>query len=244
MKTINIAGINISCITAAELNDYIANVVKSKGKEAVLNVNIHCMNLISANPWMRDVFTRAAVTFCDGDGVRILSLFSQNKIPEKITYNRWILSFFDYCQKNRFSVFFLGSTKEIVNKSVVEVQAKFPDLQICGQHDGFFEGREADVVQMINSVKPDIVLLGMGMPLQERFINEYHEKIATHVFLTGGAVFSYLSGFVKTTPPIFFRLKLEWLYRVYQEPRRLFGRYFFGIPLFYLKVLKWHFFKK
>lgn len=93
------------------------------------------------------------------------------------------------------------------------------------------------VIEKINKVRPNILLVGFGMPVQEYWLQENWEKIDTNIALTGGAVFDYLSGELRRAPRWMTDHGLEWLGRLIIEPRRLWKRYIIGLPLFFLRVL-------
>ena len=90
MESATILGCKISIITLSELNNYIISKVKDNVKEAVLNVNINCINLAQKYGWIKDLLNNTNIVFCDGDGVRLGAAIMGINIPEKITYNRWI----------------------------------------------------------------------------------------------------------------------------------------------------------
>jgi N-acetylglucosaminyldiphosphoundecaprenol N-acetyl-beta-D-mannosaminyltransferase len=94
------------------------------------------------------------------------------------------------------------------------------------------------VVEEINTAAPDILLVGLGMPLQERWLMENAHKLDAGATLTGGAVFDYVSGRLSRGPRLLTSHGFEWLARLLVEPRRLWRRYLLGNPLFILRVLK------
>jgi len=116
-------------------------------------------------------------------------------------------------------------------------------LRIVGTYHGYFDktpgspGNEA-VIQAINAVKPNILIVGFGMPLQERWLMENWDRVEASVALTGGAVFDYVSGDLRRPPCWMTSHGLEWLGRLLIEPRRLWQRYLIGNPLFLWRVLK------
>jgi N-acetylglucosaminyldiphosphoundecaprenol N-acetyl-beta-D-mannosaminyltransferase len=93
------------------------------------------------------------------------------------------------------------------------------------------------VLQEIQAARPDILLLGLGMPLQETWLMENRHRIDAGVALTGGAVFDYVSGGLRRGPRLLTDNGLEWLARLHLEPRRLWRRYLLGNPIFLLRVL-------
>lgn len=239
IEKVEILGVRISNVTRPQLNDTIAQFVSNNVKQNVLHANIHGINIANTLPWYREFLNESAIVFCDGDGVRLGAKIMGYHIYEKITYNRWIWEFAEYCQGKKISWYLVGSEQKTMIQSVHVLNQRFPELQIVGYRNGFFE-KQQDYEELIDDCKkkePDILIIGMGMPLQEKLLMEYGSKINYKVALTGGAVFEYVSGKVTTTPSFFFKTKTEWLFRFFQNPRHLFRRYFLGNPLFMIRIL-------
>src|SRR3989338_2925223 len=91
--------------------------------------------------------------------------------------------------------------------------------------------------ERINAAHPDILIVCMGMPAQERWILKNMRKLNVHIFAKGGAVLDYVTGHLGQVPEWMLRLHLEWLFRIWEEPRRLFWRYAYDIPVFFFHVL-------
>lgn len=246
MERVDVLGVSISNLSKEELNSKILKVASQNDKEMFLNVNIHAMNIAYSNSWFKDMLNAAYVNFCDGDGVRLGARIVGSKIKEKITYNRWIWDLASFSEKHSLSWFMLGSKPGVIDKCNSILKEKYPKLNINGYHHGFVKDSHVNeqVVEKIKKNKPNILILGMGMPLQEKWLKENFDNLEFNVALTGGAVFDYISGKAKMTPNIFYQLKMEWFYRFLQEPKRLFNRYFIGNPLFLIRIFKSKFFNK
>lgn len=239
MESTKILGCKVSLITMAELNSYIISKVKHNLKEAILNVNINCINLAQKHTWLKQVLNQTDIVFCDGDGVRLGASILGVNLPEKITYNRWIWDLAQISVDNNMSWYLFGSSENVIARSKEVLSKKFNDLNIIGFRSGYFNETldNKDIIKEINTLKPNILILGMGMPKQEKWLFENIDKLDVNIILTGGAVFDYVSGNTKMTPNFYYKYKIEWLYRFIQEPRRLFKRYIIGNPLFILRVL-------
>jgi N-acetylglucosaminyldiphosphoundecaprenol N-acetyl-beta-D-mannosaminyltransferase len=131
----------------------------------------------------------------------------------------------------------------VADKAAANLKARYPDLRIVGTHHGYFDKTQGcaeneAVIEQINTVKPNILIVGFGMPLQERWLMENWDRIDANVALTGGAVFDYVSGELRRAPRWMTENGLEWLGRLIIEPRRLWKRYLIGNPIFLWRVLK------
>ena len=140
------------------------------------------------------------------------------------------------------SVYLLGTTKEVVAESARKLAARFPNCRIVGTHHGYFEPGDIDfIISDINAVSPDILLVGLGNPLQEQFIAKYAGRIDARVLIGVGAFLDFAAGTVPRAPKIVRSLRLEWLFRLSKEPLRLGRRYTLDAIAFLVLVLRYRF---
>jgi exopolysaccharide biosynthesis WecB/TagA/CpsF family protein len=136
-------------------------------------------------------------------------------------------------------VFLLGATESHVQLAKDHIETAYPMHQVVGVRDGYFDLSEsARICEEINKVDPDLLLVGMGNPRQEKFIVENRALLNATVAIGVGALFDFLSGSVVRAPKFVQAIGMEWLFRLLQEPRRLFRRYIVGIPRFFVAVAK------
>jgi N-acetylglucosaminyldiphosphoundecaprenol N-acetyl-beta-D-mannosaminyltransferase len=239
METVTIQGIKIASLTCSDLNQYIGKKCNEKSKELVLYVNVHALNIAHKTTWFKTMLNSSYINICDGDGVRLGAYLLNKRIKEKITFNRWIWDFAEFSVGNNLSWYLVGSTKNVMNSAVEKLRKEYPKLMITGHHHGFITDKEVNdkLVQDIKLKTPNILIVGMGMPLQEKWLKSNFDDLEFNVALTAGAAFEYVAGTSIMTPNIFYKLKLEWFFRFLQEPRRLFIRYFIGNPLFMFRIL-------
>jgi N-acetylglucosaminyldiphosphoundecaprenol N-acetyl-beta-D-mannosaminyltransferase len=148
---------------------------------------------------------------------------------QRVTYADWTHPLIELAAAEGWRVFYLGSPKGVAEKGAEALRKLYPRLQIAVS-DGYFDARQGSaeneaIVERINSYKPDILMVGMGMPRQELWIHENFAHLDTHVILPSGAAIDYIAGAVPTPPRWAGTLGLEWAFRLVTEPRRLFGRY-------------------
>jgi N-acetylglucosaminyldiphosphoundecaprenol N-acetyl-beta-D-mannosaminyltransferase len=228
-------GVEIEQWTVAELHEAIEQCIISGQQAEFLNVNVHAMNLLFANPDFFAVMNTADHVFCDGEGVRRAVNFRGGSIPCRITYADWMKVFLPWVAERGFRIFFLGAKPEVIEKAVANCRKFYPLLKIVGFSDGFCDTNT--VLEQMNEKNTQILLTGMGMPKQELWIRKHRQDLSCNVFLSGGAVFDYLSGTVSRAPSFMCNNCLEWLYRLLIEPRRMFSRYVIGNPLFVYRLL-------
>ncbi len=238
---VQILGIKVSLLDKASLHAFIGGVIDRGEKHQVLNVNVHCMNLANRIPWLKDFLNAAPVVFCDGAGVMWAARILGYTIPERITYADWMWELGLYCERKGYSLFFLGGKPGVTQAAAERMRERFPRLLIKGCRDGYFchHGLENDsVVNIVNSAHADILVLGMGMPKQEFWLKSNWKNLDVRIALNGGACFDFVSGSVSRCPRFMADHSMEWLYRLYIEPKRMFNRYVIGNPLFMFRVLR------
>ncbi len=230
-------------LTVGALHAEIERLVRGGRRGLVLNVNAHCLNLCYEDPRLRDFLNGAEAVLCDGAGVMLAARILGERIPQRITYADWIWQLADLASARGFSLYFLGARPGVAREAARRLRERYPDLEIVGVRHGYFDysagaAENEAVVEEINASAPDILLVGLGMPLQERWLMENIEGLDAGVVLTGGAVFDYVSGRLRRGPRFLTDSGFEWLARLLVEPRRLWRRYLLGNPLFLLRVLR------
>lgn len=239
---VDVLGVGVDPITVEELHAEIKRLARSVELGTVLNVNANCLNLLYGSPALRDFFGAADVVFCDGSGVMLAARILGRHIPARITYADWAWQLAAFAEEGGLSIFLLGAEPGVAQQAARSLLARHPDLDISGARHGYFDhaagSKENEaVLREVNAARPDLLLVGLGMPLQERWLMQNRHRIEAGVALTGGAVFDYVSGRKRRGPRLLTHNGFEWLARLLLEPRRLWRRYLLGNPLFLLRVI-------
>ena len=235
-------GVGVDPVTVEELHAGIKRLILGGERGTVLNVNANCLNLLCEDAALRRFFRDADLVFCDGAGVVLAARLLGRRIPERITYADWAWRLAAFARAEGLSLFLLGAGPGVAHRAARELRGRFSGLDISGVEHGFFDHTPGSpqneaILRAINAARPDILIVGMGMPLQERWLMENRPRIDAGVALTGGAVFDYVSGGQRRGPRLLTDNGFEWLARLLLEPRRLWRRYLIGNPLFLLRVL-------
>jgi N-acetylglucosaminyldiphosphoundecaprenol N-acetyl-beta-D-mannosaminyltransferase len=239
-------GVRVDPIDVPSIHQLMGSQIERGGHVLISHVNAHCLNLAYERPWLRTFLNRSSVTFCDGFGVILGAKILGYRLPQRITYADWMWQLAEFAEAHDFSLFFLGARPGIADRAAGRLRERFQRLSILGVQHGYFS-KEAghpeneSVLATINRVKPNILIVGFGMPLQERWLMENWDKIHANIGLTGGAVFDYISGNVPRAPRCMTDHGFEWLGRLLIEPTRLWQRYLIGNPLFIWRVMKQRF---
>lgn len=239
--SISILAVRVDVVTKEELLDRVVSAVQSCDKFIVSNVNIHAINIAYKFKWFRDYINCSQVVFCDSVGVKLVAKFLTGRRLYRYTPPDWFDKLADLCAKHDFSIYFLGAQQAVVSLAAVIMREKHPGLKLVGLHHGFFEKTKNSienqvVLDTINKLAPDILLVGFGMPTQEKWINENFDALNVHVVFSVGAFFDYFAGSVPRAPRWMTDNGLEWLGRLIIEPGRLWKRYVLGNPLFLWRV--------
>jgi len=212
--------------------------------KSIMFANLHALSLARESEEFSAALNSADLLLNDGIGIEIIAKRHGVELKENLNGTDLIPKLLQLCAEQSqdsaaegaqpsspASVFLLGSKPDIVTAAARECERRFEGLNIAGFHDGYFSAEENErIVELINQSGAKVLVLGMGMPLQELWIAENKDKLSSvRVVIAGGAIIDYLSGCVKRSPEIFVRLRLEWLYRLCREPQRLIGRNVRGI---------------
>ena len=240
---VNVLGVGVDPLAVEDLHAEIGHLVRGSKRALVLNANANCLNLCYEDPALRDFLNQAEIVLCDGAGVMLAARILGARIPERITYADWAWRLAAFAAAEGFSLYFLGARPGVAEEAARRLKQRYPALKIAGVHHGYFDHsvgspENETVLQEINARSPDILLIGLGMPLQEYWLMENRHNLNASVVLTGGAVFDYVSGRLRRGPRLLTESGFEWLARLLIEPRRLWRRYIVGNPLFLMRVLK------
>ena len=173
----------------------------------------------------RDV-VESDIVGIDGMGIlwgsRVLGL----KAHERVAGIDLFKEILGLCDRKRFRPFFLGATDSVLQKMISNLRVRHPHLQIAGWHNGYF-GREEDphIVESIRRSGADCLFLGLPTPRKERLLARYKDEFGVPFIMGVGGSFDVLAGAVSRAPLWMQNAGLEWAYRLYQEPRRMFWRY-------------------
>lgn len=156
------------------------------------------------------------------DGISIIKKAKKYNIniKERITGVDISSKALEICNKNKKSIYLFGAKKEVLDKLIININQKYPNINILGYSDGYVLDKDK-VMQEIISLSPDLILIALGVPSQELLINKYIDKAKKGIFIGVGGTFDVLSGNKKRAPKLFIKLNLEWFYRIICEPKRL-----------------------
>jgi N-acetylglucosaminyldiphosphoundecaprenol N-acetyl-beta-D-mannosaminyltransferase len=206
----------------------------------VMYVNAHVVNQSRVTPGLGAALRRADLVYCDGYGVRLAARALHTRVPYRMTGADWIWELAALCERSSHSLYLLGSEPPIAREAAARLRRWYPGLEVSGAHHGFFASdspHNERVLEDIRDRRPAIVLVGMGSPKQELWVDRYADELGGAVVWTVGALFDYVSGHTPRAPRWLADNGLEWIFRLAIEPRRMWRRYLIGNPVFLSRVL-------
>lgn len=156
----------------------------------------------------------------DGIGIVKAAKMLGYKIEERITGIDIAEKLLEFGNELNKTIYLFGAKQEVIESMHEVIKKEYPNLKVVGSSNGYVKDRNV-IFKKIISKKPDIVLVALGIPAQEKIIYQYLDKFDKGIFVGIGGSFDVMSGHKKRAPQIFIRLNLEWLYRIAKEPRRI-----------------------
>lgn len=227
---VKILGFGVDTFTFDEAVEY---ALSHSGQ--IITINPEMISEASKNPEFASIISSADLVVPDGIGVEIgLKLLGHKvrRIPGIELGKALIVKF----SKENKSVAMVGAKPEVVDLAVANLKNEIPELNIVYSHDGYFQD-DTKILSELEAANPDLILVALGSPKQEFFINKLKNKLPNSVMIGLGGSFDVWAGVVNRAPVVYQKLGLEWLYRTLKEPQR-FKRIFPTLPLFILKVFR------
>lgn len=236
MHAVPVLGVGIEPLDLEALLRRVDALVSQRRHATVAYVNVHVLNTAATSPDLRAFLNGADVCYCDGAGVVLGARILGHTLPERMTGADWIWDLARHAE-GRYHLYWLGSEPGVTDAAAAVLRERHPQLRITTDH-GFHakQGPDNDaVVARINAARPDIVLVGMGTPIQERWTAANRAAIDAPVVWVLGATADFVSGKVDRGPA-WLHTRQEWLARLLVDPRRLWRRYLIGNAVFLGRV--------
>jgi N-acetylglucosaminyldiphosphoundecaprenol N-acetyl-beta-D-mannosaminyltransferase len=224
-------GLRIDSISADDIVRSIVEAATHKRRLVVINANAHMVLLARSRPWLRKLFDQADIAFCDGTGVQLAIWLKTGIWPHRSTPPQWMDAVGYKLSVRDAAIYWFGGRPEVVGTAAIRFSRK-TGMRLSGWRDGFGDPLSPRVAVAINQAQPGVLVVCLGMPLQEQWIAENLRRITAPVVISAGALVDHAAGIRKRPPPWVANLGLEWLVRLVIEPRRLWRRYVLGLPVF------------
>lgn len=238
---VNILGIGISAITMAQALDQISNWIEQQSLHYVSLCTVHTVMEGQRDPAMRQALKGAGLTAPDGMPLVWLGKWLSGNEVNRVYGPDLMLALCELSAKQGYSHYFYGGAVGVAGQLAQGLQQRFPGLKVAGICTPPFRSQvcleEPEIISQINQSKPDIIWVGLGTPKQDLWMAAHRGLLQAPVLIGVGAAFDFHTGRVSQAPLWMQRNGLEWLFRLWQEPRRLWYRYLVYNPLFILLIL-------
>lgn len=233
---VDILGILIDQVDKREALERIEGFIESNDTNIVVTPNAEMVVRAQKDPRLKEIINSAQLALPDGAGILMASKLLKRRLKERVSGIDIVYGLLDIGSKRGYSFYFLGGAPGIAQRAKEKVLEKYPNLDIKAHHGYLDRGLEEELVEDIRSSRIDILLVGMGVPLQEKWLDKHLGSLNVGVGIGVGGSFDILSGQKRRAPQTFQSLHLEWFYRLLQEPSRS-GR-MLSLPKFIHQVLK------
>jgi len=240
-RKLDFLGIKINILTKNGLVEKILEFALSGKRKTITYLNAHCVNVAFNDREYKKLLNLSDIIHADGMSIIWASLFLGRPLPERVNISDFSDKLFKKMIEKRINLYFLGSKEEVVRRAVENLRKKYRLISVVGFHHGYFTDlEEKEIIKEINGLRPNILIIGMSVPKQEKWIFKHLNELEVNLYWSAGSgMFDNLSGSVKDAPRWMAHIGLEWLHKLCQEPGRLWKRYLIGNFLFVHRVLEW-----
>ncbi len=238
LPTITILDIPIVRATEAEAMEEIRRLTEQSETALVIYVNAHTLELTTRDPAYRQIVQEAAIVMNDGIGVSMAAkIVGKESFPANLNGTDLTPLILQMAAEQGWRVFLLGSKPGVAEKAAVKFVTQNPALVISGTNSGYFKAEELEgVIQKIREVRTDVLIVGMGNPVQEQWLARHQAQTGAKLGVGVGAFLDFSAGVFPRAPLWMQKMKIEWLYRMTREPKRLWKRYLIEAPVFLAHV--------
>ena len=234
-RTASVFGVPFFSGTMDEALQKIDTLVKSKKSHHIAFINAHCLNIACKNEGYRQILNNCSVVFADGIGAKIGAKMLGFKVEENVNGT----DMFPLLAQKPYRIYLFGGAPGVAATALENAKKINGKAEFVGCADGFFrEKSEEKIFAELAELEVDILLVAMGVPKQEEWINANLSKLPPCAAIGVGGLLDFVSERIPRAPMWMRKLNIEWCFRLYCEPARLFKRYIIGNPLFILRVLK------
>ena len=244
MDSIKIFGVRIHNTTLMEVTNLLREYLKGDKLSVIYTPNTEIVMAAKDDLSLKELLNRADLVIPDGIGLIYGSKIKKKPLKERVTGFDTSMKLLNIANENSYSIFLLGGKDGVSKIAAENIKKDYPNIQIAGYQHGYFKGshlglvdteEEKEILNTINKLNPDIIFVGLGFPMQEKWIDANKDILNSRVIIGNGGVMDILAGNSNRAPEIYQKFGLEWFYRLMQNPSRIKRQ--LVIPKFMLQVL-------
>lgn len=237
MNKISVLGVNFDNVNMSEAVDRCKTFIAGSKGNLVVTPNPEIVMRAKDDEEFKNIINDAELVIPDGIGIIKAGKILGTPLKERVAGYDLVRNLFEEGKDGSISFYFWGSKPGIADTAREKIKEEYPNLNVVGSHHGYFKDEEEqEIVDEIRALKPDVILVGLGAPKQEKIINKYKNEGFFKIGIGCGGSIDVIAGAVKRAPKIFIKMHLEWFYRLLKQPSRL-GR-MMVLPKFVFEVKK------
>jgi N-acetylglucosaminyldiphosphoundecaprenol N-acetyl-beta-D-mannosaminyltransferase len=230
--TIRLFGVDMHAWTIAQTIEEIDQRMETEAFTQHVVVNVAKLVNLQSDSNLREAVAGCDIVNIDGAGIVFGGRLLGYPIPERVAGIDLFHRLLERAETSGRSAYFLGAKPDVLETAVSNIRTEYPKLNVAGYHHGYFWDDEAAIVDNIRNSNADLLFVGISSPMKEQFIDRWSDQLGVKFAMGVGGTFDVVAGKVRRAPEWMQKLGLEWLYRVIQEPRRMFMRYLTTNSLF------------
>jgi N-acetylglucosaminyldiphosphoundecaprenol N-acetyl-beta-D-mannosaminyltransferase len=227
--SVALLGVPFDNVTIAQALDRIEEMIAARQPRYVVTANVDFCIQALEDVELRRILFDADLVLCDGTPLLWASRLFGNPLPERVAGADLVPLLLERAANKGYRVFFLGGSPQVAERAMERLQAQYPHLVIAGQYAPPFrpllDMNHEEISERIRAARPDVLFVSFGCPKAEKWIAMHYRGLGVPVCMGVGATIDFLAGHVRRAPAWMQRMGAEWVYRLAQEPRRLWGRY-------------------
>lgn len=235
---VRILGIDVDNINVDEAGEITKELIENSNKscKVIVAPNTEFIMMAQKDEEFYNILRGADLATPDSVGVMIGGKLQKKPFKQRIPGQMYFRKVLEVGEKEGWTFYLLGGKDDVPSLAAENVKKIYPNIKIVGYHEGFFEkDSEEDVIKQINELKPNVLFVAMGAPIQEKWIAKHKHELKVDVAAGQGGTFDYEAGKIQRAPVVFQKLGIEWLWRLILQPSRFFRM--IVLPIYLMKII-------
>ena len=235
---VRILGIDVDNINIDEAGEITKQLVESSNKscKVIVAPNTEFIMMAQKDEEFYNILRGADLATPDSVGVMIGGKLQKKPLKQRIPGQMYFRKVLEVGEKEGWTFYLLGGKDDVPALATENLKKIYPNIKIVGYHEGFFDkDSEEKVIAEINELKPNVLFVAMGAPIQEKWIERHKNELKVDVAAGQGGTFDYEAGKIKRAPVIFQKLGIEWFWRLMLQPARIFRM--IVLPIYLMKIV-------
>ncbi|MBC8014939.1 MAG: WecB/TagA/CpsF family glycosyltransferase [Sporomusaceae bacterium] len=231
-----VLNVMVDVVTMKEAVRSVEQFIVQNKTHMVVTPNAEMIMMANDDKHLAQIINNADLVVPDGAGVVWAARYNGHVMPERVAGYDLVQNLLSEGAVKNYRIYMLGGAPGIAQKAKQIAEERYPGIQIVGIHDGFFtKSDEGEIIKSIKACRPDILLVALGVPRQEKWLSEYIEQIEVPVAIGVGGTFDVMAGTVRRAPLWMQNASLEWLYRLISQPKRAIRM--LALPRFVMRII-------